>query len=173
MIEVIQESSNDENAVNLLVKEAFADVEHSNNDEHLLIQKLRKCENYIPELNLIAKINGEIAGHIMFTKVKIGETTQLALAPLCVLPKFQKQGIGKALIEKGHVVAKKLGYSYSVVLGSDIYYHKHRYKEASEFGIKCPFSVESKYFMAIKLQDNGLEVEGTVLYDKSFTETDF
>lgn len=55
----------------------------------------------------------------MFTKIRIGnsDTLVLGLAPLSVLPKVQKNGIGGKLIEVGHQIAKDLGYAYSIVLG--------------------------------------------------------
>ena len=42
----------------------------------------------------------KIVGHIMFTKLKAGNTTQLCLAPLSVCPQYQNQGTGTMLIEK-------------------------------------------------------------------------
>ena len=40
---------------------------------HILIQKLRKSDNYIPKLSLVYEENDTILGFIMFTKVKVGE----------------------------------------------------------------------------------------------------
>ena len=54
----------------------------------------------------------------------INTTEVLALAPLSVLPEFQKQGIGQALIQEGHKIAQNLGYNYSIVLGDFSYYSK-------------------------------------------------
>ena len=62
--------------------------------------------------------NDKIIGHILLTKIMIGSNVELALAPLSVLPDHQKRGIGSALINEGHRIAKTLGYSYFVVLGS-------------------------------------------------------
>ena len=62
-------------------------------------------------------MGGKIVGHIMFTKAMVGNKAVLALAPLSVLPEYQKKGIGAALIKEGHRIAGELGYGYSVVLG--------------------------------------------------------
>ena len=91
----------------------------------------------------------------------------MALAPLGVLPKYQKKGIGSKLIKEGHIIAKKLGYHYSVVLGSNEYYSKFGYIPAIEYGIKAPFDVQSENFMAIKLNDTSEDVQG-VEYAKEF-----
>ena len=58
----------------------------------------------------------------MFTKLQIGAHTALALAPLSVVPQYQRQGIGTSLILEEHKIAQALGYSYFVVLGSKNYY---------------------------------------------------
>lgn len=78
----------------------------------------------------------------MFTRAKVGEDTVLALAPLSVLPEYQGMGIGISLIKEGHKIANRLGYEYSIVLGSQRYYPKTgyiryswHYKYAKEFGI--------------------------------------
>ena len=64
-------------------------------------------------------MDNKIVGYILFTKIKVDKQEELALAPLVVLPEYQKQGIGRTLIQEGHKKAKELGYHYSVVLGSD------------------------------------------------------
>ena len=73
----------------------------------------------MPELSLVAEEHGEIIGHILFTEAKVGEDTVLALAPLSVKPGYQRQGVGAALIRQGHKIAGELGYSWSLVLGSE------------------------------------------------------
>jgi len=45
----------------------------------------------------------------------------LALAPVSVLPKYHRQGIGAKLIEYAHKVAKELGYKSIVLLGHENY----------------------------------------------------
>src|SRR5699024_1253512 len=101
-------------------------------------------------------------------KLEIGEYEELALAPLAVLPEYQRQGIGKKLIEEGHKIAKSLGYHYSVVLGSEKYYPKFGYVPAIQYGIKPPFDVPNENFMAIKLNDTELEIQGVVKYADEF-----
>lgn len=101
-------------------------------------------------------------------KIKIGEYEELALAPLGVLPEYQKQGIGKNLINKEHQIAKELGYHYSIVLGSENYYSKSGYSPAINYGIKAPFAVSNENFMAIKLNNTDKEIIGIVEYAKEF-----
>ena len=51
-------------------------------------------------------------------KIKVGKHIALALAPLSVLPKMQSQGIGGKLIERGHEIAKELGFHSLRVTGT-------------------------------------------------------
>ena len=163
-----QEVEKDYNDVYKLVKEAFTGAEHSDGNEQELVTALRKGGAFIPELSLVAEINGEVAGHIMFTKGTVNGDTVLILAPLSVKPEFQKQGIGMALINEGHRIAKEMKYQYSLVLGSELYYPKAGYKPAEVFNIKTPDGISPVNFMAIKLQENAKPISGEVCYSKEF-----
>ena len=143
-------------------------ADHSDGNEQELVVNLRKSNNFIPELSLVAILDNKIVGYILFTKIRIGEYEEIALAPLGILPKYQRQGIGRKLIEKGHQIAKKLGYHYSIVLGSQNYYSKVGYVPASQYGIKAPFEVPNENFMAIKLNNTDAKITGIVEYAKEF-----
>ena len=166
-----QEEPKDYEAVYHVVKAAFGSAEHTDGNEQDLVNALRKSKSFIPALSLVAEQDGKVTGHILFTEVKVGGTVQLALAPLSVLPAFQKQGIGKALIRAGHEKAAafaRLGQLYSIVLGSERYYPQMGYLPAGQYGIKPPFDVPSENFMACKLAMDAPAVSGTVQYAEEF-----
>ena len=168
MLIIRQENKNDYEEVYNVIKTAFETAEHSDGNEQDLVVALRKSDNFIPELSLVAVMDNKIVGYILFTKIKIGKQEELALAPLGVLPEYQKHGIGRTLIQEGNKKAKELGYHYSVVLGSDKYYPKFGYVSAKEYGIVAPFDVPDENFMAIKLNDTDIEIKGIVQYAKEF-----
>lgn len=168
MLEIRQETKKDYEEVYNVVKTAFETAEYSDGNEQDLVVALRNSNNFIPQLSLVAIQDSKIVGYILFTKIKIGEYEELALAPLGILPKYQKQEIGKKLIEKGHQIAKKIGYHYSIVLGSETYYSKSGYSSAINYGIKAPFEVPNENFMAIKLNNTDKEIIGVVEYAKEF-----
>ena len=165
-----QEEIKDYDKVYTLIKVAFETAEHRDGTEQDLVVRLRKGEGFIPELSLIAVENNEIIGHIMFTKANIGSRTELALAPLSVSPQHQKKGVGTALMNEGHKIAKQLKYEFSVVLGSEKYYPKVGYKPASKFGITAPFDVPRENFMALNLNGNESIINATLEYAKEFFE---
>lgn len=160
------EEEKDFKEVYTLVKKSFANAEHTDGNEHDLVEKLRKSDSLV--LSLVAEIDKKIVGHIMFTKIKIGEREEVALAPLSVLPEYQKQGIGTKLIEKSHEILKNKNYEFSVVLGDYNFYEKSGYKKAEKFGIKPPFDIPSEYYLAINLQNKDTKLSETVQYCKEF-----
>ena len=163
-----KEKIEDYDSIYAVVKTAFGSAEHADGNEQDFVTALRKGTNYIPELALVAEEKGKIIGHIMFTRAKIRKTNILALAPLSVLPDFQRKGVGTALIMEGHKIAKDLGYGYSVVLGSEAYYSRVGYVPADTLGILPPFEVPRENFMAYKINSNFPDVNGTIEYAKEF-----
>ncbi|WGN90383.1 GNAT family N-acetyltransferase [Ligilactobacillus faecis] len=167
-MQIRPENITDYPKITLLIEQAFAKATHRDGNEAQLVEKLRHSQNFIPELSLVAVSAEQIVGHILFTKVTIENHQALALAPLAVLPEFQKQGIGSALIKAGHIKAQELGYTYSIVLGHPGYYSRFGYRPASSYDIKAPFTVSDEFFMAAKLSPNAPVLSGIVHYDEAF-----
>ncbi len=177
MIDVIirEERQKDFEKINQVVKAAFKNVEQSDHTEHLLVEKLRKSQAYIPALSLVAQTpQGEIVGHLLLSKAHIINGSQsfevLALAPLSVAPAFQRNSIGSKLIEAAHQRAKKLGYAAIVLLGHKDYYPRFGYKKASLFGVSFPFNAPDDCCMVAELRKNALRgISGVVCYSQAFS----
>lgn len=166
---VYQATENDYPAIEKLVEIAFQNAPHSDNNEHILVAKLRQNADFIPELSLCAKDEqGQIIGYVLLSKIRIGHQSELALAPIAVLPEYQGKGVGKALILHAHKVAQSLGFSYSILLGDPNYYQKLGYQNASKFGIISPFDVPDDYFMAYSLNNPPNKIAGMVVYPPEF-----
>lgn len=172
-----KEEVKDYNTVFDLVRKAFENEVMSDHQEHFLVNRLRETDSFIPELSLVAEMQGKIVGYILLTEIGIlNEETQLvtkslALAPVAVLPEYQNKGIGGALIKASHDKAKSLGRTSIIVLGHANYYPKFGYKQAIDFGIKMPFEVPHENSMALELVEKSLvNVSGTVVYPTAFFE---
>lgn len=145
-------------------------------NEGRLIEALRTKKTFVQELSLVAELDGNIIGHILFFPVNVrlsdGSLKKiLSLAPLSVLPKYQNRGIGGMLILKGLKKAKLLGFRGVVVLGHADYYPRFGFTRASEWGIYCPFHLPDGSFMAIELIDGQLEkIRGTVVFPPEYNE---
>lgn len=167
-IVIRQETDADFDAVYRLVETAFACAEHADGTEQDLVVRLRRSASFIPRLSLVAQENKEIVGYALFTRVRVGESEALALAPLAVLPAHRRKGVGKALVGAGHALARALGYDYSIVLGDPAYYGRFGYVRASDCGIRPPFDVPSEYFMCCALRTDAAPIHGAVVYDDAF-----
>ena len=173
-ITIRQEMPHDHATVYELIRESFATVEESDHSEQDLVEHLRHSSSFIPELSLVAETGqGELVGHILLTRLRIINGAQafpsLAVAPLSVLPSWQRQGIGSALIREAHRRAAVLGYGSAVLLGHPQYYPRFGYLPAHRFGIRFPFEAPADCCMAIELLSCGLKgVQGRVEYDPAF-----
>ncbi|MDR7079314.1 putative N-acetyltransferase YhbS [Neobacillus niacini] len=171
-----QEVTDEYNATEKVVKQAFLNEEYSDKKEHILVNRIRKSEAFIPELSLVALNQDKVlVGHILLSKLKIvdGDNAfdSLALAPISVVPEHQKKGIGSQLIIAALKKAKEIGFHSVIVLGHKDYYPRFGFKQASLWGIKAPFEVPNDVFMALELTENALEhVQGIVQYSSAFSE---
>ncbi len=169
------EQPKDYNVVFELITNAFLDQENSDHKEQFLVERLRKSNAFIPELSLVAEINGKIVGYILLTRIKIVSNKtcvdSLALAPLAVLPSYQRKGIGGEMILTAHQKAKELGFCSVILIGHEKYYPRFGYEQAKTYGIFLPFDVPDEYCMLIELSKNALrDVKGMVQYPKEFYE---
>lgn len=168
-----QEVKADHKKVNQLIEKAFRSETMSDQQEHILVERLRKSSSFIPELSLVAELNNEIVGQILLTKVLIvnqdSEYDALALAPVSVVPKFQGKRIGSSLIRKSHMIAKEMGFTLIVLLGLEKYYPRFGYERADKHEIQFPFDAPSVNCMVYELQENVLQhISGTVKYPQEF-----
>ncbi len=101
-------------------------------DEAGIVALLRQHAGYRPELALVAEIGGQVVGYGHFTAVMLrlldAAVAAVILAPLAVAPEHQGQGIGGALLEAGHAVARAHGAALSVLLGHARYYPRFGYQ---------------------------------------------
>lgn len=154
--------------IRAVVRDAFLSAEYSDEDEHNLVERIRKTDEYIPELSLVALKDGKVVGYAMMSRITIGESSAIGLAPLAVHPDFQCMGIGKSLIKTSHSRASALGYNCCVILGDPGYYSKFGYVTASEFNIYPPFEVPDQYYMVCPLIGYACLPSGTVRYSQAF-----
>lgn len=159
-----KETPEDYDSVIELTEKAFETLEISDHNEGQLVDKLREAPTFINELSLVAELNGQIVGHILFTPIIIDNGPQqfrsLVLAPVSVLPEFQKQGIGGKLIESGHRKSKEPGFQSVILIGHPEYYPRFGYKTASGWGIKTQYELPSDdVFMAVELTNGASDID--------------
>jgi predicted N-acetyltransferase YhbS len=110
-----REQAQDYRAVEVLTRDAFWDLYKPGCDEHLVLHKMRDVPAFVPELDFVATIGDVVVGNIVYSKAKVvdeqgKEHEVLCMGPLGVVPAYQKQGIGRALIEYSTDKAREMGF---------------------------------------------------------------
>jgi len=100
-ITIRSETDADVDAITDVTIAAFKTLEISNHTEQFIIEALRAAKALT--ISLVAELDGRVIGHIAFSPVAISDGTRnwYGLGPVSVLPEYQRQGIGKALIREG------------------------------------------------------------------------
>ncbi len=127
-------------AVEVLTREAFWNLYRPGCDEHYTTHRIRRHEDFLPDLTFVAEVNGEVVGSIIYTRSWVvnafGERVETAtFGPLCVHPDWQRKGIGTALIGHSRALAVHKGYPAILILGDPHNYCKHGFKTGKDLGV--------------------------------------
>jgi predicted N-acetyltransferase YhbS len=155
----------DYNAILRLTYEAFLTLDFPGRrrmDEHYLIHLLRNSPLVIRELCFVAELGGEIAGHILYTHSTVvqpdgSELKTLTFGPLSILPKYQRQGIGTALVRNSFDKAAELGHKAVLITGVPDYYPKFGFKRGREYGITLQDGTSPDALMAYEFEPGYLK----------------
>ncbi len=170
-----KETTNDFRRVEEVTRQAFAYPERVERGgigcpyEHWMVNELRKRDG-VMSLSLVATVGGEIVGHVICSNgiVKAGEHEKavLNLGPISVLPQYQKQGVGKALINELIKNAKEQGFGAFLFFGRPEYYPQFGFVEAENFGISDSEGYNYPSFMGMELIPGYLgDVRGGRFYE--------
>ena len=153
----------DVGAIRDVTVSAFKTLEISNHTEQFIIAALRAAKSLT--VSLVAQVNGQVVGHIAFSPVIIsdGTTNWYGLGPLSVLPEYQRQGIGKALIEEGLSRLKGLNAQGCCLVGHPDYYRKFGFKNIPGF---VHDGVPQEVFFALSF--DGHIPQGTITFHEAF-----
>jgi putative acetyltransferase len=157
------EETRDEAPVRALVERAFADVEHSEQTEHLIVEALRLAGDL--SISLVAEHEGEVIGYVAFSPVSVsnGAADWFGLGPVAVQQVDRRRGMGAALIERGLAELRSRRANGCVVLGDPEYYQRFgfRHDPALQFEGAPP-----EYFLALHFAAD--EAQGVVTYRPAF-----
>ena len=98
-------------------------------------------------LSLVAVVGDRIVGHILYSTVEIGAAAGAGLAPMAVLPEFQRRGIGSLLVRAGNRQMDAAGCPFIVVLGHPRFYPRFGFTPARPHGITCAWPVPDDVFL--------------------------
>lgn len=162
-MEIREETAADIEAIRRVNQLAFAQDQEGN-----IVDALRS--NGAALLSLVAIVNGELVGHIMYSPAVVGETTGAALGPMSVLPEFQRQGIGSQLVEAGNQKLKEAGHPFVIVVGHAEYYPRFGFTPSSKHNIRCEWDLPDEVFMIAVLDPLKMQgVSGMAKYRHEFS----
>ena len=139
-ITIRNETSADHKLVEEITRKSFYNLYIPGCVEHYLVHVMRDHEDFIPELDFVLELNGNVIGNIMYTKSKLtdenGDTKDiLTFGPVCILPKYQRMGYGKLLMEHSFDKAIELGYDTIIIFGSPINYVSRGFKSCKKYHV--------------------------------------
>ena len=146
LIEVRREQPDDLQAVRDVNQRAFGQRLEGD-----LVDALRTNQGVL--LSLVATIDGQVVGHILYSPAAIGQVRGAALGPMAVVPDRQRQGVGSQLVQTGNQMMKVSGSPFIIVLGHPEFYPRFGFTPARALGITCAWDVPDDVFMVLRLDE--------------------
>jgi putative acetyltransferase len=132
--------------------------------EERAVRVVRELE---PEISLVYEDDGAIVGHVMLTRMEMGEHRPFQLSPLSVAPSHQNRGIGSALTREALRLADEQGEPLVLILGHPTYYPRFGFEPATPLGLEAPGDFGDAW-MAVKLTAYDPAVRGRVAFPRAF-----
>ena len=155
-----KETDADVSAITEVTVAAFATLEISNHTEQFIIEALR-----VLTVSLVAEVDSRVIGHIAFSPLTISDDTRnwYGLGPVSVLPSYQRQGIGKALIREGLSRLKDMNAQGCCLVGHPDYYRNFGFKNMPGL---IHEGVPQEVFFTLSF--NGHNPQGTAAFHDGF-----
>ena len=140
-IVIRRESPADYAAVEHLTREAFWNVYRPGCTEHYVVHVLRNDPDFVPELDLVMERDGQLIGHVLYMHARIKaddgrEIPMMTFGPISIRPDFQRQGLGKKLLDYSMERARALGAGALCIEGNIEFYGKSGFGVAGTRGIR-------------------------------------
>ena len=164
------EQPTDYKLVENVVRESFWNIYRPGCLEHYVLHCYRDNKDFVKELDFVILKGNEIIGQTMFVKavIKTDDNKDIPImtfGPICILPKYQKQGYGKILLDYSLEKAKQLGCGAVCMEGNIKFYGKSGFIVASKKNIHYyaePKENEVPYFLLKELKEGFLNnISGT------------
>lgn len=162
-IVIRNETEADVSAIAEVTVAAFKTLEVSNRTEQFIVAALRAAGALA--VSLVAEADGRLIGHIAFSPVTISDGTRgwYGLGPVSVLPAYQRQGIGKALIREGLARLKEMHAQGCCLVGHPDYYRKFGFENMPGLVLA---GVPAEFFFALSF--GGHAPQGAVAFHEGF-----
>ena len=177
MVIIRNEKESDYSIVEEITRKAFYNLYIPGCIEHYLVHIMRNHEDFIPELDFIAELDGQVIGNIMYTKAKLVDESGfekeiLTFGPISVLPEYQRKGYGKLLMEHSFQEAARLGYDVIVIFGSPANYVGRGFQSCKKYNICLENHKYPAAMMVKELKEHVLDGRKWFYYDSPVMNID-
>ncbi len=140
MLTIRNETQADRRTVEDITRRAFYNIYAPGCVEHYLVRTMRDHPDFIPELDFVAELDGEVIGNVMYTRSTLTDEAGavkdiLTFGPVSIAPEHQRKGFGRRLLEHSFRRAAELGWDAVVIFGSPANYVGLGFKSCKKFNI--------------------------------------
>ena len=156
IIIIRNETPADYRAVENLTRESFWNVYRPGCTEHYVLHCYRSAPDFVPELDFVMEKDGELIGHVMYSRSEITTSGGKAIpimtfGPISIAPGYKRQGYGKKLLDYSMEKAKEMGAGALAITGNIDFYGKSGFVPAKTKGVRYADDPEADYFLIREL----------------------
>ena len=161
------EEKKDYRAVENLTREAFWNVYRPGCMEHYVLHCYRGDPAFVPELDFVMELDGKLMGQVIYVRSEIDcgdgwKKPIMTFGPICIAPKYKRQGYGKQLLDYSMEKAREMGTGALAITGNIDFYGKSGFVPAKTKGVRYADDPEADYFLIKELTPGFLDgISGT------------
>lgn len=162
-----REAKADYRKVEELTRESFWNVYRPGCMEHYVLHFLRDDPAFVPELDFVMELDGEIIGQVIYVRSDIlcndgRKLPIMTFGPICIAPEYKRQGYGKRLLDYSMEKAREMGAGALAITGNILFYGKSGFVPAKTKGVRYSDDPEADYFLIKELTEGFLDgISGT------------
>ncbi len=162
-----REEKKDFRAVEELTRDAFWNVYRPGCFEHYVLHCLRNDPAFVPELDYVLEVGGELIGQVVYVRSEIicddgRKVPIMTFGPIGIAPACKRRGYGKRLLDFSMERAKEMGVGALAITGNIDFYGKSGFVPAKSKGVRYADDPDADYFLIKELQPGFLDgISGT------------
>lgn len=177
MLTIRNETPADRQTVEDITRRAFYNLYAPGCVEHYLVHIMRNHPDFIPELDLVAELDGQVVGSVMYTRSALTNAAGavkdiLTFGPVSIAPEHQRKGYGKQLLEHSFRRAAELGWDVVVILGSPANYVSCGFQSCKKFIVCLEGGKFPSAMMVKELKEGALDGREWVYRDSPVMSID-
>mgnify|MGYP002511944658 CR=1 FL=1 len=162
MLTIRNETQADRQTVEDITRRAFYNLYLPGCGEHYLVHVMRDHPDFIPELDFVAELDGQVIGNVMYTRATLTDEAGavkdvLTFGPVSIAPEHQRKGHGKQLLEYSFRRAVELGWDVIVIFGSPVNYVGRGFKSCKKFNVCLEGGKFPSAMMVKELKEGALD----------------